>query len=440
MATPGCEGKPARYDPRAGGVWGLKYTCTDASGLTAIACRVVTHAEPKRGPRIQLAGAPSVTVAAVKGAVYTPPGATCSDGDGHELPITTTIFAPSGHPTHVGTSIERDEPGLFKIVYSCQDEDGEEAEQIRLVLVKDTTCPRCTLHDPTTGKRRSWNEREVAHFPFDPLDGVVCTDDISSNVTVTTSGKVDLTVPGFYVIGNRAHDTAGNWNDGQLCPGGPVHYRRIIVVTSGVAAVARQHAALAERKVGEVRECRVGMFRNASGSCKACPVGTYGDSTNTTQCKQCAAGTYQPWAGRSHCLDCIGVDGADAGATRAGSSECARAPPAALKWRVLSQVYATPAMKNDGIWGSCQQPSPLPVEGVGEFGIEVLPPASPGAEPRRVLHVRCLDGFVLHGSSRRTCQASVRALGGWAWSASPALCKPDPCAVVNVPTAVLWTV
>ena len=87
-----------------------------------------------------------------------------------------------------------------------------------------------------------------SHVVVDPLEGVVCTDDISSNVTVTTSGKVDLTVPGFYVIGNRAHDTAGNWNDGQLCPGGPVHYRRIIVVTSGVAAVARQHARGRDRE------------------------------------------------------------------------------------------------------------------------------------------------------------------------------------------------
>ena len=417
----GCDGERHAFDPRTPGTWGLVYRCRDSTGLSATACRVITHTQSKLGPQIQLNGPLSITLRAQKGKRYTVFGAKCYDSSGSDLPMTTEIFAPDGTHVSIGLHIDQGTLGLFRVVYRCRDAQGKEAEKVRLVFVKDQTCPLCNL--VRGGK---WGERVEAHVPFNPLDDVVCTDDMAAHVLPTVSGRVNLDVPGAYVITYHARDAAGNMNDGLKCGHRTVAYSRTIVVTT---AIAKLHLKLSGQ-VGTHR-CQRGMELRASEgssdeSCIMCSAGMF-QPTPMAACRLCSAGKYQPWAGRTRCVACRSNEVASA-----DRRECVSTVPIIPRWESLPSASANVA----DLWLPCSIPE-LPPPTSGSFSLDSLPPAAPGAAPQKRLRVRCHADFKLVGSAERVCEARSSGLGGgWAWSGSQSVCIPDKCAASTNPPAV----
>ncbi|KAL3877052.1 hypothetical protein ACJMK2_034807, partial [Sinanodonta woodiana] len=50
--------------------------------------------------------------------------------------------------------------------------------------------------------------------------------------------------------------------------------------------------------------CSAGFFINTSGSCQACPVGTYQSSSGQTTCISCQTGTITLQAGATNFTQC----------------------------------------------------------------------------------------------------------------------------------------
>ena len=412
----GCDGVRHKYDPRTPGTWGLVYACRDSSGHTATACRVITHTPAKTGPQIQLNGPPSITLRAEKGRKHPAFGAKCYDTAGKDLPMVTEIFAPDGLHVDIGLFIDQGTPGLWRVVYHCQDVGGQEAKKERLVLVKDKTCPTCTV------TRGQWGGHVVARVPFNPLDEVTCTDDMTGAIAPTVSGRINLDVPGSYVITYHARDGNGNMNDGPDCERRKITYERIIVVTP---SIARLHLELTQQD-GTYR-CTPGMELHA-GSCRMCAPGMF-QPTPMAACQDCPLGQHQPWAGRTHCIACRQdeIESAD-------RRECASIvpPPSPPTWDALPQASASVA----DLWLPCGIPE-IPPAASGAFGLDSLPPLAPGAAPQKRLRVRCNSDFKLVGDGERICTARSAALGGgWAWSGSQSICVPDKCAASTNPPAV----
>merc|ERR1711939_515827 len=88
---------------------------------------------------------------------------------------------------------------MGKITYKCKDAAGNAADALtRTVVVKDTTCPTCTITGLQSVKRE-------ASFPYSDL-GAICTDNIDGNLgAASVAGNNG--VNGQF---NPAHGAAGN--------------------------------------------------------------------------------------------------------------------------------------------------------------------------------------------------------------------------------------
>jgi len=122
-----------------------------------------------------------------------------------------------------GTMFPRtNSPGTFSVTYHCAGNFGNEASPAtRTVVVRDTTCPVCTV---------ALNETEIeASFPYVGA-GATCSDAVDGPIAdVVTISEVDVTVTGRYFVTYRAKDSAGNWNDGS-CNGSEVYRTTVNVV------------------------------------------------------------------------------------------------------------------------------------------------------------------------------------------------------------------
>lgn len=115
-------------------------------------------------------------------------------------------------------------PGQYALCYDCKNKKGTAATQVcREILVRDTSCPTCTVTGEVT-------ETIEASFPYHDA-GAVCTDALHPGVAlpVTTVGAVDTTQVGTYVISYSTQDAAGNYNDGE-CSGSATYTRTITVI------------------------------------------------------------------------------------------------------------------------------------------------------------------------------------------------------------------
>ena len=145
-------------------------------------------------PTLALIGPDPETITV--GASYTDAGATCTDDvDGA---IT---------PTSSGT-VDASQAGTYTVAYSCQDAAGNSAPGVsRDVIVEaapvsDTTPPTLALIglDPET--------ITVGASYTDA--GATCTDDVDGAITPTSSGTVDASQAGTYILTYSCTDAAGN--------------------------------------------------------------------------------------------------------------------------------------------------------------------------------------------------------------------------------------
>jgi hypothetical protein len=163
------------------------YTATDSSGNSASASQTITVIDSTL-PTIALNGSSSVTVECHTS--FTDPGATASDNC-------------AGATVNVSGTVNIDAPGVYTLSYTATDAVGNTSAPVtRTVNVVDTTPPTVTLNG-------SSSMTVECHTSFtDP--GATADDSCAGTLTVTTSGSVNVNVPGTYTVTYSAQDPSGN--------------------------------------------------------------------------------------------------------------------------------------------------------------------------------------------------------------------------------------
>lgn len=164
------------------------YTATDAAGNTASDSQTITVID-NTAPTIALNGAnPQVVECHTS---YTELGATASDNCAGSFAAT-----PSG-------GVNVDVPGNYTITYNATDAAGNAATPVtRTVTVVDTTKPVITRNGASS-------VTVECHTSYTDA-GATASDSCDTSVPVTTSGSVNVNVPGTYTITYNASDDSGN--------------------------------------------------------------------------------------------------------------------------------------------------------------------------------------------------------------------------------------
>ncbi len=144
-------------------------------------------------PVITLTGSSSMTIN--RGSTFQDPGATASDNiDGN---ITNKII--------VSGSVNINKVGTYTITYNVSDSAGNVATPVkRTVVVIDSEAPVITI--------KGSNPAIVNVGTSYKDEGATAIDDVDGDVTnnITTSGTVNINIPGTYTITYTVSDSAGN--------------------------------------------------------------------------------------------------------------------------------------------------------------------------------------------------------------------------------------
>ena len=171
----------------------ITYTVSDTSGNTTTATRQVIVEGDTTAPVITILGEAEVSINQ-----YTPyidAGATATDevdGDLTSSIVTTGV---------VNTSVE----GNYIITYTVSDTSGNTTTATRQVIVEgDTTAPVITI----------LGEADVSINQYTPyIDaGATATDNVDGDLTssIVTTGVVNTSIEGNYIITYTVSDTSGN--------------------------------------------------------------------------------------------------------------------------------------------------------------------------------------------------------------------------------------
>ena len=169
------------------GQYTVTYTAIDSAGNRATLTRTVNIVDVTP-PNITLNGEANITLE--QNAVYTELGATALDGVDGNVSVTITGT--------VDTSIV----GSYTIIYTAQDNAGNESNSTRAITVIDVTPPVITLN----GEINSTLEQNAIYTEL----GATAVDAVDGNVTVEISGNVDTSTVGNYIITYSAVDNASN--------------------------------------------------------------------------------------------------------------------------------------------------------------------------------------------------------------------------------------
>jgi hypothetical protein len=163
------------------GTYTLTYTATDGTN-TATATRTINVVDTT-APIITLNGANPMTVECHT--MFTDPGATANDACDGVVPVT------------VSGTVNENVPGTYTLTYTATD-GANSASVTRTVNVVDTTAPVITV----TGANPATVECHTSYSDA----GATATDSCAGSVAVTTSGSVNVNVPGTYTITYTAFD------------------------------------------------------------------------------------------------------------------------------------------------------------------------------------------------------------------------------------------
>jgi len=153
----------------------------------------LTDSSDKKAPQITINGKSTITI--TKGTTYTDAGATAKDDVDGVVSVTT-----SG-------SVDVSKVGTYTITYMAIDKAGNKAIKKRTVKVVakkivDTTAPIITLN----GKSSITIKQGTSYTDA----GATAKDNVDGVVSVTTSGSVNSSKVGTYIITYTAVDKAGN--------------------------------------------------------------------------------------------------------------------------------------------------------------------------------------------------------------------------------------
>ncbi len=168
-------------DANTPGTYIITYSATDGTN-TATATRTVNVVDTT-APVITLNGANPMTVECHT--TFTDPGATAVDSCDGSVPVT------------VSGTVNADVPGTYTLTYTATDGTNS-ASVTRTVNVVDTIAPVITINgaNPATVE---------CHTSYSDA-GATATDSCAGSVAVTTSGSVNVNVPGAYTITYTAFD------------------------------------------------------------------------------------------------------------------------------------------------------------------------------------------------------------------------------------------
>src|SRR5262249_36119557 len=102
----------------------------------------------------------------------------------------------------VAGTVDTTTPGTYHLFYTASDGNGNTATNTRTVIVQDTTPPVVTLIGPST------ITNSAGSTFTDP--GATASDACAGPLAVITSGTVNTSVAGTYVINYIATDLANN--------------------------------------------------------------------------------------------------------------------------------------------------------------------------------------------------------------------------------------
>jgi hypothetical protein len=177
------------------------------------------------------------------------PGATCTD----------TKYGDISEVVQVSGSVDTYRTGHSELRYSCCNTDNHCAPvQVRIVIVKDHTCPTCIFRD---GERILTE----ASFPFtDP--GLVCNDNsmsvaqLAANTEYSCSAAEGLTCSGIggtepnveeageYYLTYRVKDANGHWNDDPRCRHPRPLVRTVVVTDTLKPVIALKYDGATDKK------------------------------------------------------------------------------------------------------------------------------------------------------------------------------------------------
>ena len=175
------------------GEYTLTYSATDMAGNKAISMRKVIVEKPvdTKAPVISLNGQETVHITVGDG--YKDKGALATDNEDGNVSVTTA------------GSVNTSKVGEYTLTYSATDVAGNKASSMRKVIVEkpaDTKAPVITLNGP-----KVFNVIAGNSF-VDP--SATATDQEDGTISIKTTGSVDHTTAGEYIITYSATDKAGN--------------------------------------------------------------------------------------------------------------------------------------------------------------------------------------------------------------------------------------
>jgi len=194
--TGSCSGPKTTFNTLKPASYFVKYSCTDCNALTTTKCRTLIN-EDHTKPIIDILGNDLMTIEATYHKNYVDDGATCSDQVDGVISQQVEVSGDVVNLSKVGT---------YKITYKCKDAAGNAADSLtRTVVVKDTTCPTCTITGLQSVKRE-------ASFPYSDL-GAICTDNIDGLLgAASVAGKFNVEKVGTYRLTYSTKDKSGNKN------------------------------------------------------------------------------------------------------------------------------------------------------------------------------------------------------------------------------------
>merc|ERR1711924_439549 len=127
---------------------------------------------------------------------YSDQGAECYDANAGQINDRIDVS---------GSDVSLALPGIYHVQYACTNAAGAKATvAVRKVLVRDTTCPTCTM-------KGSGSVTREASFPYVDA-GASCSDSVDGALGVVTDNKVQVTTTGTYYVTYSATDKTGNTN------------------------------------------------------------------------------------------------------------------------------------------------------------------------------------------------------------------------------------
>ncbi|MBD3418510.1 MAG: DUF5011 domain-containing protein [Chitinivibrionales bacterium] len=191
-------------DITTAGSYQLTYTCSDASGNSAVATRTVfvrqQNAADTDPPVLTLLGDNPSTLKV--GDTFSDPGATAIDAQDGD--ITQSIAITS--------TVDAAKAGTYEVTYTISDAAGNTSSAKRIVKVENVVTNKDTVAPVMTLKGDNPMTIKAGESFADP--GATALDDVDGNLTsdITVGGSVDTSNVGEYTLTYTVSDFVGNEN------------------------------------------------------------------------------------------------------------------------------------------------------------------------------------------------------------------------------------